>query len=193
MVIYAGVQVTLTSSDASGVDRIEYSLDAGNTWQVYEAPFTIEPGDIPEIPYEFEGDSFAGTPGTHLILAYAIDGAGNAEDPPAYRSFAINPDADPNKASPTPLYTPTATPTPTSTTVPVCTVEFTLSMNAHCRSGTGTSFPVQTTFLSGTKLVVDGRNEAGTWFFVQRPTSLGHCWVAVSTGDTVGDVACLTV
>nr|WP_239454092.1 5'-nucleotidase C-terminal domain-containing protein [Bacillus suaedaesalsae] len=57
------VEVSLAATDAeTGVDRIEYSLDGGQTWVVYENPFVISQN------------------GTSTIQYHAIDKAGNVEE-----------------------------------------------------------------------------------------------------------------
>ncbi len=69
------VEVTLnvTDSGGSGVAETMYSLDAGETWNTYTAPFTITD----------EGESF-------LVLARSWDNAGNDEGPPELEAFKID-------------------------------------------------------------------------------------------------------
>lgn len=84
--IYSGpVTVTLTGADSqSGILRIEYSLDNGQTVQIYSGPFIIS------------------TPGETTIQFKSIDNLGNEEIPQTITiKIAIPP-------------TPTPTPTPTS-------------------------------------------------------------------------------
>lgn len=102
---YDHVTVTLRSDDPSGIDRIEYSLDNGTSWQEYEEPFMLERSGIPEDLYEGEEPSevFGGGPGRFLVLASATDGAGNVEDPPAFRMVTIDP-----REAPRPTATPTS-------------------------------------------------------------------------------------
>jgi hypothetical protein len=122
---YDKVTVTLSSSDPSGIQQIEYSLDGGSTWQVYTAPLTLEPNGIPTPLPEDAEETFGGGPGRFLVLASSTDGAGNIEDPPAYRSIVIDPSKGPTP-TPTrtrrpPTRTPTPTPTPTLTPTPMVT------------------------------------------------------------------------
>ncbi len=118
---YDKVTVTLISTDTSGIKQIEYSIDGGNTWVTYTHPFTLTPNGIPAPLPDDAGETFGGGPGRFLVLAMATDGAGNVEEPPAYRSIVI----DPSKApTPTLTATPTATPTrrpPTRTPTPTAT------------------------------------------------------------------------
>jgi hypothetical protein len=58
----SSVYVSLFASDTvAGVERIEYSLDSGNTWSTYSQPFIYT------------------TEGVHAVLYRAIDVAGNVE------------------------------------------------------------------------------------------------------------------
>ncbi len=67
------VQVTLTATDTvSGVAKIEYSLDSGETWNTYTPPLTIT------------------TDGNNTVLARAWDNAGNVEETPTSRTFKID-------------------------------------------------------------------------------------------------------
>lgn len=107
----ASTAVSLQADDASGLKQIEYSLDGGSTWLLYTASFVIEPNGVPTST--LLADEFAegyGGPGQFVILASAIDQAGNVEEPPAFRGLVIDPSS---------CVTPTPTPTPTRTRRPV--------------------------------------------------------------------------
>jgi len=79
---YQAVSITLSSADPSGITRIEYSLDAGSSWQVYTSPITLKANGIPDRPpQESVGDAFGSGPGRFLVLASATAGAGHAEGP----------------------------------------------------------------------------------------------------------------
>jgi len=69
------VEVTITATDTggSGVAETKYTMDGGETWQTYTAPFTITD----------EGDNF-------LVLARSWDNEGNDEGPPDFTSFKID-------------------------------------------------------------------------------------------------------
>lgn len=86
---YTGpIVVTLTGNDSeSGVLKIEYSLDNGQTVQIYAGPFTVT------------------TPGTTTIQFTATDKLGNEEEP---QTFSLN------IISPTPTSTPTTSSNNTS-------------------------------------------------------------------------------
>ncbi len=88
------VTVTLQSSDPSGVARIDYSLDNGTNWLPYSGPFKVMPSGIPN-KVTMSEEFFGGVPGVTVVLASAVDSAGNVEDPPAMFSFAIDPSKNP--------------------------------------------------------------------------------------------------
>lgn len=69
------VTVTLTAADnpgGSGVSETKYSLDGGESWQVYASPFIIS------------------TEGSNLVLARSWDNAGNDGGPPAFETIKID-------------------------------------------------------------------------------------------------------
>jgi murein DD-endopeptidase MepM/ murein hydrolase activator NlpD len=116
--LYDVVTVSIDSRDPGGVERIDYSLDAGDTWQPYTGPFELRPSGLPEPIGDdaaLTGEGLGSGPGRYLILASAVDRAGNVEDPPA--SFRIN--IDPSKApAAAPTNTPPATETATTSATP---------------------------------------------------------------------------
>ena len=89
------VSVTLSSAD-SDVVFTEYSVDGGNTWRPYEAPFIV-PGDavsmgVPDpLPDEEGVAGLIRGPGRYLVLATSYDSAGNMEYPPAIATIYIEP------------------------------------------------------------------------------------------------------
>ncbi|RPI34707.1 MAG: DUF3048 domain-containing protein [Chloroflexota bacterium] len=91
---YQAITVTLESTDPSGVQKVEYSLDGGTTWDLYTGPFTIEPAGVPK-PITMNEEFFGGLPGNFLILATATDSLGNIENPPVFKQISINPTKDP--------------------------------------------------------------------------------------------------
>jgi hypothetical protein len=95
-VYYDQVTITLMSDDPSGIEKIEYSLDGGTTWKTYTGPFKVLPSGIP-VKYEPMQTNFSagGVAGMNLILASAVDKAGNREEPPAMFTFAIDPSEKP--------------------------------------------------------------------------------------------------
>jgi hypothetical protein len=184
---YEEVSVTLRAEDRSGVQEIHYSLDAGTTWEVYRGPFQVQPSGIPSAVVMDE-EFFGGLPGANLVLAYAVDGAGNIENPPAYRTFSINPQKVPPSEiptlTPTPQLTRRATPVPTRTliiplTSKSCNSDLRLEKNSYCRSGPGANYNVVTSITSGTELIVEGRNATSDWWWVVSPVNPEqHCWVS---------------
>ncbi len=134
--IFSGpVKVTMESPDPSGTSNvgIQYSLDGGVTWNKY--PTSAETGTegftspllgSPEVatasgePVE----SLVPQSNQFLILARAVDNAGNVESLPAVRGFTIDPSSNTPTASPTitntplPTLTPTASYTPSATSTP---------------------------------------------------------------------------
>lgn len=98
---YDTVVVSLSAGDGgedgaegvpvSGVDHILYSLDGGDSWQRYTTPFALVANGIPSAPAEDSGEAFVGGPGRYLVLARAVDRAGNDEVPPAERRIVIDP------------------------------------------------------------------------------------------------------
>lgn len=100
------VIVTLTASDTeSGILKIEYSVDNGETVQTYTGPFIIT------------------KPGQTILQTKAVDNLGNEEMPQTTTiNIAAPPAPVPNPTSaPTSTPTPTPTPTPTATPVPTQT------------------------------------------------------------------------
>ncbi len=205
--LYEEVTVKLVGSDPSGVTETFYSLDYGDTWKPYSAPFIIKPNFIPK-PVVMDEEFFGGGPGTFMVLAYSVDKLGNIEDPPASEYFSIDTSKDPNKpepeasSTPTPVFSPTwtLTPTPTATLTPTvisCDLTLTLTKNAFCRKGPGTVYDELTAFEKGTVLTVLGRSagelDLNTWFYVREPLSGGACWVSSSVGTLSGDGSCLLV
>ena len=65
--------------------------------------------------------------------------------------------------------------------------EFRFSMNANCRSGPGTEYPVITALLADDVLPINGRSEIGRpqWWNLALVTG-GFCWVSDSTGEALG-------
>jgi len=126
--LFDAVTVSLDSDDPSGIAAIDYSLDAGTTWQVYSGPFVVDPNGLPgpltDPNASLSGEGLGSEPGRFLVLASAVDGSGNVEDPPAVFRFSIDPSkgpADTLTATPTSTSTGTATPTPSGTPTPTAT------------------------------------------------------------------------
>jgi hypothetical protein len=101
------VTVTLSAEDPSGIARMRYRLGFEDDWQEYDGPFVLRHADIPADAPEGLDERFLRGAGRRLVVASAIDGAGNIEEPPASRPVVIDRRADP-------VYTP---PPATATTV----------------------------------------------------------------------------
>ncbi|MCI0394513.1 MAG: peptidoglycan DD-metalloendopeptidase family protein [Chloroflexi bacterium] len=187
---YDEVMVALKSRDASGIARVEYSLDAGTTWQTYIAPFTVRANGVPEpLPEEME-ESFGGGPGRFLVLAVSTDGAGNVEAPPAYRYFVI----DPSQAPPATLG-PTLTPSLTPTELPCQDLAFvTANVPVNVRRGPGTIYGVVGALPEGQTAEVIGRLADNTWWRVNLPNVTSpEQWVFGQVVTFSGDVSCVPV
>jgi hypothetical protein len=163
---YEQVTVTLNASDPSGVERIEYSLDNGSTWQPYTGPFTL---DRQGIPADLQGDGdpeevLGGGRGNHLLLASATDGAGNVEVLPAYRLVVIDPSKNPD---------------PTATAL----------VDVNCRFGPGLVYDVIGSLLEAETAPLAGRNVDDTWWWIERLRGVGHCWVSGAVVVVGGDLS----
>jgi RNA polymerase sigma-70 factor (ECF subfamily) len=113
-----------------------------------------------------------------------------AQAPPPQATASPDPSSTPEASStPSPQVTATITLTP----IPVIndpTGEFT--QNANCREGPGTAYNVVTSLLQGQTVLIDGRNEPSSWWWIVLPDG-GHCWVSGVTVDVAGPVDNLPV
>lgn len=163
---YDDVTVELYSTDLSGIERIEYSLDSGTTWQTYTEPFILEAGDKPEPPPAELGEDFGSGAGRYLVLASSTDGAGNIEAPPSYRSIAIDPCAGP----------------PPSVVA---------DKNAYCRLGPAIGFEPMTYMEAGDVATMLGRDLFDWWWYVELADGAGKCWVPWDLTTVEGVSACV--
>lgn len=204
---YDRVEIILRSTDPSSIQKIVYSLDNGTTWLDYIGPFMVEQNGIPE-PVVMDEQFFGGLPGTFLVLAIALDEAGNLEQPPATFNFSIDPSKNPNitpTPTPTATATPTSTPTPTATLTPtatptytpeVCEATLTIIKNTNCRKGPGTVYDVLTSYAVGTEMIVAGRGSdpENLWWYVQVPNIQdAFCWVSDANVQVAGSTDCMPV
>lgn len=86
------ITVELESQDeGEGVREIRYSIDCGETWQTYgDVSFTLRPGDLVVCQSAADaqvGDEWGLGENDFLILAAAVDWAGNWEQPPTLQLF----------------------------------------------------------------------------------------------------------
>ena len=185
---YDRVTVSVSSEDPGGVALIEYSLDAGATWQPYTGPFVLEAnGALPDLPTELV-ESFGGTNGRFLVLASATDNAGNVEDPPTARAFVIDPSKSLLAPEETKTLTPTGTPTLPGGAACTPTITVTAEFGVNVRRGPGVAYPIATTLPQGQTAVIDGRNPTGSWWRIVLERAGGpEFWVS----DDVVETSCI--
>lgn len=155
---YEAVTVELSSSDPSGIEVMEYSLDNGETWIEYSGPFTIEPWGLPTPLADGEEpvEQFGGDPGQFQVLVSSTDGAGNLEEPPGVHVITID---------------PTESPEPTAVAL----------KDVNCRLGHGLMFDAIDILLQHEVVRVVARNADNSWWKVVDPRGLGQCWVSSIT------------
>jgi len=97
--------------------------------------------------------------------------------------------------TPTPTSTPTETLTPTITNTPTITFTPTFDFpdgvvleQANCRYGPATAYLFAHGLYTGDKVEIWGRNNSGTWLWVQPEKIEYQCWVAASILNITGDV-----
>ena len=90
--------------------------------------------------------------------------------------------------TPTQSLTPTITPTPTFT-FPTVTV----LMQANCRYGPGKAYLYAWGMYAGDTGTVWGRNDSGTWLWIQPDNIKYQCWIAASVVEIHGDIFTLRV
>ena len=90
--------------------------------------------------------------------------------------------------TPTQSLTPTITPTPTFT-FPTITV----LMQANCRYGPGRAYLYAWGMYAGDTGTVWGRNDSGTWLWIQPDNIKYQCWIAASVVEIRGDIFTLRV
>lgn len=91
-VFTGAIMVELTGQDeGEGVREIRYSIDCGETWQTYgDVPFTLSRDDLVVCESAEDaqvGDEWGLGENDFLILAAAVDWAGNWEQPPTLQLF----------------------------------------------------------------------------------------------------------
>ena len=90
--------------------------------------------------------------------------------------------------TPTQTLTPSITPTPTYS-FPTVTV----LMQANCRYGPGKAYLYAWGMYTGDTGTVWGRNDSGTWLWIQPDQIKYQCWIAASVVEIHGDVMALRV
>jgi hypothetical protein len=96
----------------------------------------------------------------------------------------------PATETPTPDYTPTITLTPSKTPTPTATPEIRgrVLEQANCRYGPGAAYLYEWGLYPGNRVTVLGRNQDGSWVYVDPWTYVDFCWVKASLLDLTGEV-----
>ncbi len=92
--------------------------------------------------------------------------------------------------TPTPDYTPTASPIPSQTPTATATPEIRgrVREQANCRYGPGAAYLYEWGLYPANRVTVLGRNQDGSWLYVDPWTYIDYCWVKASLLDLTGDV-----
>lgn len=126
----------------------------------------------------------------NLLLGAAILlSACNLKDMPPQTAAPATP--TPNPALPTWTPTPAAggvTDTPAAGSGQTTSPSFSLTQNANCRAGPDTVYEIVDSLLKGQVVLIKGQNEDHYWFWVQKPSGSGNCWVSSSMGMVSGDL-----
>lgn len=94
--------------------------------------------------------------------------------------------------SATPL--PTNSPLPTLTGTPAIPIAWPKEVGVNCRYGDGIEWLVIGALLVEQTATIQGKNAAGTWWYVTTPNSPGTpCWVSDSVTNTAGNLANLPI
>ncbi len=103
-------------------------------------------------------------------------------------------------STPTKTLTPTRTLTPTQTLTPSITPTptysfptVTVQMQANCRYGPGKAYLYAWGMYTGDTGTVWGRNDSGSWLWIQPDQIKYQCWIAASVVEIHGDVMALRV
>ena len=132
-----------------------------------------------------------------------------SETPPATSTHTLDPTKTQTAtltSTPTPTVTstitrtPTQTPTPTQSLTPTITPTptftfptVTVLMQANCRYGPGKAYLYAWGMYTGDTGTVWGRNDSGTWLWIQPDIIKYQCWIAASVVEIHGDIFTLRV
>jgi hypothetical protein len=78
-------------------------------------------------------------------------------------------------------------PAPEAPSTPVALMATTIQ-SVNCRAGPGVLYDVLTSVLGGVQLPIVGRNAEGTWWAVQAPGLIAHCWIWADNAEASGDI-----
>jgi len=73
-----------------------------------------------------------------------------------------------------------------STTATPSSPTFTLLQNGNCRLGPGTAYDAVEVLMQGASAAIEGRSQDSSWFWVQKPSGRGQCWLSASIGTPSG-------
>ncbi|MFQ5943267.1 MAG: hypothetical protein ACE5JF_06920 [Anaerolineales bacterium] len=95
--------------------------------------------------------------------------------------------------TPTPLYTPTITLTPSLTPTPSITPTFApiaakVLVQSNCRYGPGAAYLYEWGLYPDVRVDIVGRNDLGTWAYVEPWTYFDRCWVKSEFLEIRGDL-----
>jgi hypothetical protein len=92
--------------------------------------------------------------------------------------------------TPTPDYSPTPSPIPSKTPTPTATPELRgrVREQSNCRYGPGAAYLYEWGLYPGNRVTVLGRNQDGSWVYVDPWTYVDYCWVRTDLLDLTGDV-----
>jgi hypothetical protein len=85
------------------------------------------------------------------------------------------------------------TPTPTATALPNCSPQGKVNKDINLRSGPSTSFPVLTSLVAGTSVLLVGVSADRTWLVIQVKNSDTRYWVTAGAITPASDLICLPV
>jgi hypothetical protein len=95
--------------------------------------------------------------------------------------------------TPTPELSPTQTLTPTITSTPTITPTYgplraNVVEQANCRYGPGAAYLYKFGLYAGNRIEIVGRNDPGTWVYIQAIGGSNRCWVNAGSLDINGDL-----
>ncbi|MFV1859405.1 MAG: hypothetical protein ACC647_08645 [Anaerolineales bacterium] len=95
--------------------------------------------------------------------------------------------------TPTPIYTPSITPTPSQTPTPSLTPTFApiaakVLVQSNCRYGPGAAYLYEWGLYPDVRVDIVGRNDLGTWAYVEPWTYFDRCWVKSEFLEIRGDL-----